>query len=166
MRSLHNPKPMSVYSLLRIIHGYWRWAVLVLAVMVFVRSLIGIVGHRGWSREDELTMRRFFQALDLQVFLGLVLYFFFSPFWPATYQTFWETMRSPVARFFGVEHETAMLIAAIAAHVGWDRAKVAATDTAKHRIVAIAMTIFFALLLWAIPWPWREVGRPLFRTTP
>jgi len=111
-------------------------------------------------------MRRFFNALDLQVLLGLVLYFFFSPFWLATYQTFGETMRSPVARFFGVEHETAMLLAALAAHVGSHRAKLAATDTAKHRIVAVATAIFFALLLWAIPWPWREVGRPLFRTTP
>ena len=157
---------MSAYSLLRIIHGYWRWAVLVLALVVLVRSVLGIFAHRRWSREDDVTMTWFLRALDLQIFLGLVLYFFFSPFWLATYQTFWETMRSPVARFFGIEHETAMLIAAIAAHLGRDRAKLAATDATKHGIVALAMTIFFALLLWAIPWPWRVVGRPLFRTTP
>jgi len=50
--------------------------------------------------------------------------------------------------------------------VGWQRAKGAARDAARqHRIVTVTMVIFFALLLWAIPWPWREVGRPLFRTT-
>jgi hypothetical protein len=32
--------------------------------------------------------------------------------------------------------------------------------------VAVAMAIFFALLLWAMPWPWPKVGRPFFRTTP
>ena len=58
-----------------------------------------------------------------------------------------------------------MMLAALAAHVGWHRAERVATDTAKHRIVVVAMAIFFALPLWAIPWPWREVGRRLFRTT-
>ena len=157
---------MSAYSLLRIIHGYWRWAVLVLALTVLARALIGVFAHREWTRIDERIMRWFSSALDLQVVLGLILYFFFSPFVPATYETFSETMRSPVARFFGIEHGTAMLLAAAAAHIGWRRAKVAASDAAKHRIVTTAMAVFFALLLWAIPWPWREMGRPLFRTTP
>ena len=157
---------MSVYSLLRIVHGYWRWAVVVLAVAVLVRSMVGLVAHRSWTRTDERTLRMFSVTMDVQVLLGLVLYFVFSPFWPATYQTFSETMRSPVARFFGVEHETAMLLAAVAIYVGRQRARSATTDDAKHRIMTIAMVVFFALVLWAIPWPWREVGRPLFRVTP
>ena len=74
-------------------------------------------------------------------------------------------MTSQVARFFGVEHETAMLLAFSAAHVGRVRAKRAFDDVHKHRAIQIAMVIFFALVLWATPWPWRSVGRPLFRTT-
>ena len=31
--------------------------------------------------------------------------------------------------------------------------------------MAITMLLFFTLVLWAIPWPWRDIGRPLFRTT-
>ena len=93
-------------------------AVVILAIAILVRSVIGAVAHREWTRRDERTMRVFSSILDLQVVLGLIIFFFYSPFWPATYQTFSETMRSPVARFFGVEHETAMLLAAIAVHVG------------------------------------------------
>ena len=157
---------MSAYSLLRMVHGYWRWAVFVLAIAVLVRVVFGAVTHREWTQRDDRLMRLFSSVVDLQVGLGLVLYFFFSPFWPALYQTFSETMRSPVARFFSIEHETAMLLAAAAVHVGWQRSKRAPTGAQKHRYVATAIIIFFGLLLWAIPWPWREVGRPLFRTTP
>ena len=132
---------MSAYALLRIVHSYWRWADVILAIAVLVRSIIGAVVHREWTRRDDRTMRVFSSILDLQVVLGLILYFFFSPFWLATYKTS-ETMRSPVARFFGVEHETAMLLAAIAVYVGRDRAKLAATDHGKHLRVTTAMVIF------------------------
>ena len=155
---------MNAYTLLRLVHGYWRWAVLATAIVVFGRAIAGFVRRTPWTDADERASRSFGRALDVQVVIGLVLYFGFSPFWPATYQTFSETMRSDVARFFGVEHQTAMLLAATAAYIGRARAKRAIDSTRRHRITLVAMLIFFALALWAIPWPWRIVGRPLLRT--
>jgi hypothetical protein len=156
---------MSAYWWLRLVHGYWRWMVLVSALVVLVRATVGAHTGSEWARGDERAMRGFLAAVDLQVMTGIILYFAFSPFWLATYQSFHETMSSPVARFFGVEHETAMLLALIAAHVGRARAERASAGSHKHRATRAAMLIFFALLLWAIPWPWRSFGRPLFRTT-
>ncbi|HWE31463.1 MAG TPA: hypothetical protein VHB97_25850, partial [Polyangia bacterium] len=66
------------------------------------------------------------------------------------------------ARFFGVEHETAMLLAFVTAHVGRVLSR-RAPDPRKQRILRATMFIFFALVLWAIPWPWRAFGRPLLR---
>jgi hypothetical protein len=154
-----------VYPLLRLAHGYWRWVVLVSALTVLVRAMVGARARSQWTRRDDQAVRLFILALDLQVFMGVMLYFVFSPFWPATYHTFHETMSGHVARFFGVEHETAMLLAFIVAHAGWHRARQAMAGTSKRRVMGAAMVLFFALVLWAIPWPWREVGRPLFRTT-
>lgn len=156
---------MSAYTLLRLAHSYWRWAVLGAAVTVLVRSFTGFVAGREWTHSDEKAGRLFITALDIQVLLGVVLYFGFSPFWPATYHSFHETMRGQVARFFGIEHETAMLLAFIAAHVGCARSKRARPDMRKHSIMLTALVVFFLVLLWAIPWPWRAIGRPLFRTT-
>ena len=48
---------MSAYSLLRIVHSYWRLAVVILAIAVLVRSVIGAVAHREWTRRDDRTMR-------------------------------------------------------------------------------------------------------------
>jgi hypothetical protein len=156
---------VSAYALLRLVHGYWRWAVLAAAIVVFVRVIHGAHTRRAWTGDDDRAVKRFLSALDLQFLIGVILYFGFSPFWTALHQTFAETMRSPVARFFGIEHQAAMLLATIAAHAGHERAKRAGNDLAKHRAMRAGMVIFFALALWAIPWPWRIFGRPLFRTT-
>ena len=157
---------MNAYSLLRLFHAYWRWVVVILAVIVLVRALAGVMAQRRWGRSDDRAIRLFSSALDLQVLLGLILYFFFSPFWTATRQAFGETMRNPVARFYGVEHGVMALIVAAVAHIGFVRAKRAQNDRAKYGLVATTMVVAFVLLLWAIPWPWREVGRPLFPTLP
>jgi hypothetical protein len=155
---------MNIYTVLRLAHGYWRWAVLATAIVVLVRALAGFMMRRPWTPADERASKAFAGALDLQILIGLVLYFGFSPFWPATYRTFSETMRSDVARFFGVEHQTAMLLAAAAVYIGRVRAGRAADARRRHRTMLVAMVIFFAFALWAVPWPWRIVGRPLFRT--
>jgi hypothetical protein len=155
---------VNTYTVLRLVHGYWRWVVLATAIVVLVRSLAGLVKRKPWTPVDDRAVRAFGGALDLQIMIGLVLYFGFSPFWPATYQTFGETMRSDVARFFGVEHGIAMLLAATAAYAGRIRAKRARDARQRHLVTLVATLIFFALALWAVPWPWRVAGRPLFRT--
>jgi len=74
-------------------------------------------------------------------------------------------LHAPVARFFGIEHQTAMVLAMAAVHVGWARAARAADARRKYRTLIVTLLIFFAIAAWAIPWPGRVVGRPLFRTT-
>ena len=156
---------MSVYTVLRLVHSYWRWAVLAAALVVVARAVAGLVSSRAWTASDQRAARLFITTLDVQFVLGIVLYFGFSPFWMSTIQSFRETMQAPVARFFGVEHETAMVLATAAVHVGWTRAARAADPRRKYRTVIVMLLVFFAISAWAIPWPWRVVGRPLFRTT-
>jgi hypothetical protein len=153
------------YGWLRLVHGYWRWMVCFSALVVLVRALSGAARGRPWSAGDERAAVLFVAAVDLQVLLGLTLYFGFSPYWSATHTAFAATMKNQGARFFGVEHETAMLLAFITAHVGRALAKRAPSDTRKQRIMRTTLLVFFAIIAWAIPWPWRSFGRPLLRTT-
>ena len=149
------PDGLSWYALLRIVHSYWRWAVLIAAVIVFVRSTTGFWRKREWTRADESAVRRFIGVLDFQFLLGVVLYFGFSPFWTATYYSFAETMSDQGSRFFGIEHQTAMFVAVAAAHIGRDRAKRLSSGPGRHRTVWLALLVFFVIVFWAIPWPWR-----------
>jgi len=154
---------MSGYGVLRLIHGYWRWMVLVSGLVALVRSGAAVSSPRAWRPGDEQASRRFVAALDIQVLLGLMLYFAFSPFWSAVHESFHLTLKNETTRFFGLEHETAMLVAFVAVHVGRVRVRRETEAAAKHRALFASTLLFFALALWAIPWPWRAIGRPLFR---
>jgi len=102
---------MSWYGLLRVVHSYGRWAVLLVGAIAFARAVAGVWCGREWSRADDRAARLFIAVIDVQFLLGVVLYFGFSPFWTATYYSFSETMRDQGARFFGIEHQTAMALA-------------------------------------------------------
>ena len=154
---------MNLYGGLRLVHSYWRWAVLATALWTLWRAHDGVATKRAWSAGDERAVRLFLAALDLQVLLGVVLYFGFSPYWSAVRHAFHAAMKDRGARFFGAEHQTAMLLAFVVAHLGRLRARRAADDGARHRILRTTLLLFFALVAWAIPWPWRSFGRPLFR---
>ncbi len=156
---------MTWYALLRVAHSYWRWAVLITAVIVLARAVAGACNQRDWTRADQRAARHFITALDIQFTMGMILYFGFSPFFSAVYHSFSETMTDQNARFFGIEHQTAMLIATAVAHMGMHRARGAASGPARHRAMRITMIVFFVILLVGIPWPWRPYGRPLFRTS-
>ena len=156
---------MTWYALLRVVHSYWRWAVLMAAAVALVRAAAGVFGRKEWAGADQRAARLFITTLDIQFTVGVILYFGFSPFFSAVYHTFSESMRDQGTRFFGIEHQVAMLIASVVAHAGSERAKRSATGPAKHRTMLIVMIVFFAIVLWAIPWPSRPYGRPLFRTT-
>lgn len=155
---------MTWYALLRVFHSYWRWAVLMTGTILLIRAIAGVYNRSDWTSADVSAARRFITTLDIQFTVGLILYFGFSPFFSAVYHSFQESMSDPGARFFGIEHQVAMFTATAVAHIGIDRAKRAA-GPARHRTVLMAMLVFFAIVMWAIPWPSRPYGRPLFRTT-
>lgn len=128
---------MTGYALVRAAHSDWRWLVLATLILVLVR--------RGpWTAFDERVSKAFVAAVDIQVALGLVLYFAFSPFFTAAHSAFRAAMHDPITRFFSVEHETAMLIAFTIAHVGRVRIRRAEPER-KRRIALITALLFLGL---------------------
>jgi hypothetical protein len=164
-RPMTDASGFSAYTLVRLVHGYWRWPVFLLALVVLGRALAAWRARRPWQRTDERLIVSFLGALDLQLLLGLVLYFAWSPYFRALLDAPRAALADRVTRFFAVEHQTAMLLAVILAHAGRIRARRADSDEARQRIVAITLILCFVLVLWAIPWPWRAVGRPLLRAS-
>jgi hypothetical protein len=156
---------MSGYSVLLAAHGYWRWVVLGAWLWVLTRSVFGLSTSRAWTKADDRAATIFVSTLDIQFLLGLILYFGFSPFFQAVRQAFAASMKNPEARFFGIEHETAMFFAVAAVHILRVRARRATEARAKHRAMLLATLVFGVLAAWAIPWPGRPaLGRPLFRS--
>jgi len=76
-----------------------------------IRPGRNVASGEGWGLFFMIT-------LDLQLLLGLVLYFVLSPFTTQALNDFGAAMRNAPLRFFAVEHVTLMLAAVILVHVG------------------------------------------------
>jgi hypothetical protein len=147
-----------MYPVVLTLHNLVRWVVVILAVAATVRALMGWFGKKEWTALDNQLGVWFSSSADVQLLLGLLLYFFLSPITGAALRNFGAAMSNPELRFFAVEHVAMMLIAVVLAHVGRTLSKKAAEATAKHRLAAIFFGLAILAIASAIPWT-----RPLIR---
>lgn len=149
-----------MYAAVLVVHSWLRWVVLIAGLVAWGRSTFG---GGAWTRADDRAGFWFVTALDLQMLIGLLLYFLLSPYTAAAMHDFGGAMKDPTLRYWAVEHAFGMTIGIALAHVGRARAR-RGDERSRHRTV----TIFFGLALLAIavsvPWPGSAShGRPLLR---
>jgi len=122
----------------------------------------GIVSKRSYTAADSRSNFFFMLSCDIQLLLGLVLYYTNS--WYEGFKEMSNTMKDAPRRFFTMEHEVLMIIALILVHVGRVSVKKAATPAVKHKRTVLFFGLGIVLILAAIPWPFRDaVARPLLR---
>ena len=102
-------------------------------------------------------------VLGAQFILGLLLYFFWSPFTLDTFRNFAELSKDPTYRFFTLDHAIAMFVAVGLFNVGASVSRKGVTDTARFRRLAIFTLLVLVVIAVSIPWPGMSAGRPLFR---
>jgi hypothetical protein len=147
-----------MYEVVLSIHNVMRWVVLVLAILVVVRAFRGWLGRREWTPADRRTGSFFAMTLDIQLLLGLLLYFVLSPITTAALRDFGAAMRSVDMRFFALEHALYMFLAVVFGHLGNALPRRVEQAVAKHRRAAIWFGLAFLALLIGMPWM-----RPLLR---
>jgi hypothetical protein len=152
-----------MYSAVLLLHSWLRWAVILFGLLAVWRAIAATRSRRAWLPGDERFCRIFLGVLDFQFLLGLLLYFVWSPLTKAALGDFSGAMKDPLMRFWAVEHWFGMLIGIALAHVGMTRARKAATDSLRHRRIAVFFVLALLAILASIPWPARIYGRPLFR---
>ena len=152
-----------LYSLFLTLHNLIRWLVIGFAVLALARAYRGWTKKLDWQPGDNRAGLIFTSALDLQVLLGLVLYFLFSPFTARIFANFAGAMKDTNTSFFGVEHLFGMLVAMGLAHAGRAIARKAKGGGNQHKAIAIWFTISVLVILLSIPWPFLAYGRPLLR---
>jgi len=148
-----------MYTTVLFIHSWLRWVALVAGVGA---TLAAIAGSGDSARADRWGLA-FVTSLDLQMLIGLLLYFVLSPFTKVAMQDFGAAMKDPGLRFFAVEHVTMMLAAVILVHVGRVLARKAASPAARRTRMFVCFGLATILMIVAIPWPGVAHGRPLFR---
>ncbi|MEO7563491.1 MAG: hypothetical protein ABIT07_12890 [Ferruginibacter sp.] len=146
-----------------VLHNILRWGVLVFGLWAVINGLSGVIAKRKYTLSDNRSGLLFMSFCDLQLLLGLALYF--SNAWFEKLKTgMGPVMRDGNTRFFTVEHAGMMILAWILVHIGRSTVKKAGTDVQKHRKMLIFFGLSFLIIIASIPWPFRtEIARPLLR---
>lgn len=146
-------------------HSILRWAVLIFGVWAVLSALFAVISKRKYGSGDNKVSLFFMISCDIQLLLGLILYF--TGMWFDKIKAgMGEVMKNPTDRFFAVEHALMMIIAWLLVHFGRTSVKRASTDAQKYKRTLIYFGIALIIILAMIPWPFRspEIARPLFRT--
>lgn len=144
-----------------VLHSLLRWAVLLFGVLTLINALSGFIKKRVYTNSDDKSNLFFMISCDVQLLLGLLLYF--GNGWFEKLKDMGNSMKDPYNRFFTMEHLSVMLLAWILVHIGRASVKRAKTDAAKHKKMLIFFGTALILILVSIPWPFRPViGKPLF----
>ncbi|MEO8763740.1 MAG: hypothetical protein ABI416_05610 [Ginsengibacter sp.] len=147
---------------LLVIHNLLRWFILLFGIWTVLTSLSGLMSKRVYSPGDSQANFLFTLGMDLQLLVGLGLYF--SGVWFDRLKHLGDNMKDTNLRFFTMEHEFMMILAWILVHVGRVVVKKAFTSPAKFKRSLIFFGITLLLILIAMPWPFRDaVARPWFR---
>jgi cytochrome c biogenesis factor len=144
-----------MYPIILSIHNIFRWVVLVMGIVVIVRAYVGWFGKRQWSERDRKVGSFYSIALDIQVLLGLLLYFFLSPLTQSAFQDLSAAMSSGNLRFFLLEHPLYMILAVILAHLGNILSKKATEDNKRFRRAALWFSLSLVAILLGMPWTSR-----------
>ena len=147
---------------LLVLHNLFRWLILVFGLWTVLSAIGGLASSRIYSAADGKANLFFMISMDIQLLLGLALYFMNG--WYTGLNNMSESMKEPMVRFFTVEHSFMMIVAWILVHVGRVVVKNAFNSSGKFKKTLIFFGIALLLILIAIPWPFREaVSRPWFR---
>jgi hypothetical protein len=152
-----------MYEKALVVHSILRWIAIAAVAHAFLRALRGWLGNTSHGSPDKLSVRIAAIAVDVQLTVGLLLYFVWSPITHRAFADMGAAMKDGELRFWAVEHVTFMVGAVALVHVGKVLAGKAKNDTGRHRRVALCSGLALVLMIVGTPWPGSKVARPWLR---
>ncbi len=140
-----------MHLLLKEGHMWLRWLVLALAVVVVIVYVAGYFArgrHAGWL--DKLSLA-YVSGMDLQLVIGLLLWFFYSPY-SRVLLTGGNVVADSTLRFYAIEHPLTMILAVVFVHLGRTGVRKAATDQKKYQRGLIYYAVALLFMLSRMPW--------------
>lgn len=129
-------------------HSGLRWLVLAGVVLILIKSIVGLISNGSYGKFDKILGSATVGFMDLQLLLGLVLYFGYSGY--TKNLTF--NMEDAEVRFWSVEHLLLMLLAIVSAHVGKVISKRSDDPSVQFKFQAIFFGLSLVLMIVGIPW--------------
>ncbi|MDO6595634.1 hypothetical protein Q4512_01835 [Oceanihabitans sp. 2_MG-2023] len=140
-----------MYSIVKNLHSYWAYLVLIILILAVVNSLIKTFASKEYEPKDFRIALFTLIVSHIQLLIGLVLYFT-SPNGLSNITTNGMGGLSPFARLLAVEHPFVGILAVTFITIGYSKHKKKLTSKPKHKTIAIFYTIALLLVLSRIPW--------------
>lgn len=145
------------------LHNLLRWIILILLLVSIFKSYSGYSSKKQFDAGDKKFWLFTMIASHITLLLGLYQWTFGRMgLFNTDDASVGSVMKDKVARFFLVEHPTLMILAIVFITLGHGMAKKAVDDETKYKKAFRYFLIALVLILVAVPWPFREVGRPWF----
>lgn len=138
--------------MLKIIHSYWAYLVLLLLVLSTANALIGLVSKREYNAKDFRISLLTLITSHIQLLIGIILYFTNNYVSQFSELGMGEIMKNSALRSTLVEHPTTMIIALALITIGYSKHKKKLTSKPKFKTLSIFYTIALVLILSKIPW--------------
>jgi heme A synthase len=153
---------ISIYSLVLTIHNFNRWAILIFFALTLGYFLHNKFTINKMTKESQKYLKFTMIFSDIQLLVGVALYFFSSPlmitFLMSLNENVHAIMKTKETRFFIIEHPFMMILFWILIHVAVVVSKKDSIDSKKLNNILIILFVCLALLVGGIPW-----FRPLYR---
>lgn len=131
-----------MYDILLNSHSYLRYFVLIMLIAVIVRSLMGWMGNKPYTRVDDRLGLYLVIFTHLQLVAGIFLYFR-SPF--VRFDS--TTMKDALTRYWTVEHALAMVVVVALITVARATSKRMREDRPRHRRIVVLDTLALILII-------------------
>lgn len=149
---------MNFYLILKEIHAYNRYFILLALAFVLVTAYTGWLRKAPYRKPDNIGAAALLGLCHLQLLVGLLL-FWLSPYGLPAFSSGAASERGSWARYFTMEHLGAMIVAIGLIQVGRSLAKKATESTQKHRTIAIYATIATLLIIGTLAHKGLVLGR-------
>ena len=137
--------------MMKTIHSYWAYLVLVILIATVVNALIGLIKNRKFSDKD-LRLGLFTLIFShIQILIG-VGWYFSSPYYNSLKTNASDVMGDTATRLLAVEHPIMMILAIVFITIGWSKHKKKTEDAAKFKTFVIFYGIGLLFILSRIPW--------------
>jgi hypothetical protein len=152
-----------MYQGLLHLHNLGRWVVIILLVIAIINAFAGMRRNEPFSKGDKKIGLFLMISAHLMLLIGLYQWFAGGLGLKLIQRVgFGEVMKDGVYRFWAVEHMVGMLVAIVLITIGRGAAKKNISDRAKHKKMFWMFFVAFIIILASVPWPGRQVARPLF----
>ena len=141
-----------MYSLLKNVHSYWAYFLLLVLILAILNAIAGKIKGKDFESRD-LRLSLFGLIFShIQLLIGLILYFVSPWFKQWSNLGMGGVMKDSQTRLFLVEHPITYILAIVLITMGWSLHKRQSDPGKKFLRIAIFYGLGLLLLLSRIPW--------------